>query len=135
MATVNINASIGTNPLVPAGTVQPAAGTNTYNLYGLHSLGEGMTQPGIIFVVNISAYTSGNLTVTAAILTSSGYTSNILSSTALAATGTIALQIGAGLPATANASANALLPNQLAITVTPATTPVFTYGIDYCIAV
>lgn len=134
MAAVTVNASMGTNPLVAAGTAGSGTALVT-DLYGLHSLGEGMTQTGIIFVINISAYTSGNLTVAVAGLSSSGYTWTILSSAALSSAATTTLSIGAGIAVTSNVSASALVPNQLQITATGASTPSFTYGIDYCIAV
>lgn len=139
MATLQLNASMGSNPLISAGATG-AGGNIVTQLNGLHSLGEGMTQPGIVLVVSITAYTSGSLTVMIQGVSGSGYiypsaAGGILSSAALGAAAVTSLSIGAGLPVTSNVSANVLVPNALLITATCATTPVFTYGIDYCIAV
>lgn len=84
-------------------------------------------------VINISAFTSGSLTVAINGVTSSGYTYPLLSSTALAATGVTPLRIGPALAPSANAVSNDLLPRTVQVVATVSGT--LTYGIDYVLAV
>jgi hypothetical protein len=141
MATIVLPASAGSNPLVAQGTAGATYGTNTIQLTGLQSIdGAAASQNAVILVINISAFTSGTLTVQIQGLTATGIAfpsaaGGLLSSTALAAAAVTSLSIGPGLPATANFSANSAIPSALAITITPASTPVFTFGIDYIIGV
>jgi hypothetical protein len=86
-----------------------------------------------IIVVNISAFTSGSLTVTINGITSSGYTYPILTSTALAAVAVTPLRIFPGGTAAANAVANDMVPRTLQVVTT--VTGTLTYGIDYELSV
>lgn len=79
-------------------------------------------------VVSVSAFTSGTVTVQVFGQTASGYTYPIITSAALAATGTTVLRIGQGLAPVANQSVNDIVPQNLLVTVSGAF--VATYGID-----
>ena len=103
--------------LIPAGTTAPA-NVQVTNVI-VHALA---------LVVNISAFTSGTVTVSVSGQTASGYPYPIITSAALAATGTTVLRIGQALTAVANTTVNDLVPQNLLITVSGAF--VATYGID-----
>lgn len=85
----------------------------------------------LLVVINISAFTSGTLTVAVSGTTSSSYSIPLLTSAALGAAATTVLQIGPGLPTTANLSANMPLPRNLLLTATVSGGGSLTYGIDY----
>lgn len=140
MATVNVNGSIGSNPLIPS-TVISGAGTLTYQLNGLHALGAINSPQGITIVINISAFTSGTLTVSMFGVSASGYlygsnaTGALASSTALAATGVKILSVAPGLGSVSNQDFNGVMPNAIQVQAVSATSPSFTFGIDYVLGV
>lgn len=86
-----------------------------------------------VIIINISAFTSGSLTVVVNGITSSGYSYPILSSTALAATGVTPLRIFPGSTPSANAVANDVVPRSLQVVTTVSGT--LSYGIDYGLSV
>lgn len=83
-------------------------------------------------IVDVTAYTSGTLTVSVQGKDpASGKYYTLLSSAALAATGTTVLKVGKGLPATANVSANDLLPLVWRVSVVGASTPIATFSVGF----
>jgi hypothetical protein len=86
-----------------------------------------------VIVVNISAFTSGSLTVAINGISSSGYSYPILTSTALSATGVTPLRIFPSATPSANAVANDMVPRSLQVVTTVSGT--LTYGIDYELSV
>jgi hypothetical protein len=112
-----------TGVVIAAGATATNAGvsTTTYNA------------SKAVIIVNVSAFTSGSLTVTVNGITSSGYSYPILVSTALAATGTTPLRIFPGATPSANAVANDMVPRTLQVVT--AVTGTLTYGIDYELSV
>lgn len=86
-----------------------------------------------VIIINISAFTSGSLTVAVNGITSSGYSYPILTSTALAAVAVTPLRIFPGATASANAVANDMVPRSLQVVTTVSGT--LTYGIDYELSV
>lgn len=87
---------------------------------------------GGIFVVNVSAYTSGTYTVTVQgqdVLTGAYYT--ILASAALGATGTTVMRVYPGITVAANLSVAEPLPRVFRVTLTGASTPVATLSVSY----
>ena len=119
--------------IAPAGNaILVAAGlqTNTIALSGVNP-----QHRGISVFVNISGAPGGTtptLTVTiSAVDPVSGALVTLLVSAALNAAGCTLLQVYPGLPATANVSANAVLPSQWQVSYTiGGTTPTFTGTID-----
>lgn len=79
------------------------------------------------FLVNISAG-AGTVTVAVNETSVSGYSTNILTSTALIGTGTTALRIFPGATAATNLVANDMIPRNISVTATVVGT--ITYGID-----
>jgi hypothetical protein len=84
-------------------------------------------------LVNIATATAATLTVTVSGVSSSGYTWPILVSTALATTGLTPLRIFPGAGASANATANDMIPSSIKISTT--VTGTITYGIDYALGI
>lgn len=82
----------------------------------------------LVIVVNLTAG-AGNVTVKIDAVSSSGYVYNLLTSTALAGTGTTALRVFPGSTPSANAVANDVVPKNINITATVSSS--ITYGIDY----
>lgn len=83
----------------------------------------------LVIIVNITAATVATLTVKIDGTTASGYTYNLLTSTALASVATTALRIFPGATPSANAVANDMVPRDIKITGT--VTGTIAYGIDY----
>lgn len=108
-----------TGAVIAAGATASNAGVNvtTYNASKL------------VIVVNISAFTSGSLTVTINGTSSSSYTYPLLTSAALAAVAVTPLRIFPGATASANAVANDMVPRTVQVVTTVSGT--LTYGIDY----
>lgn len=86
-----------------------------------------------VIILNVSAYTSGSLTVAVSGVSSSGYTYPILTSAAIAATGVVPLRISPALTASANAVTNDILPRTIQVAVSGTFSA--TYGIDYELSV
>lgn len=112
-----------TGSVIAAGATTSNAGvsTTTYNA------------SKAVIIANISAFTSGSLTVAINGITSSGYSYPILTSTALSATGVTPLRIFPGATPSANATANDMVPRTLQVVTTVSGT--LTYGIDYELSV
>ncbi len=112
-----------TGVVIAAGATSSNAGvtTTTYNA------------SKAVIIVNISAFTSGSLTVAINGITSSGYSYPILTSAALAAVAVTPLRIFPGATASANAVANDMVPRSLQVVTTVSGT--LTYGIDYELSV
>lgn len=112
-----------TGVIIAAGATSTNAGvsTTTYNA------------SKAVILINVSAYTSGSLTVTVNGVSSTGYTYPILTSTAISAAGVTPLRIFPGSTPSANAVANDMVPRTLQVVVTG--TFVATYGIDYELSV
>lgn len=127
MATVTNAAALGNQVLLAAGQTA----TQTVNLTGVHALGNTLVGRKLVVVVNISVFTSGTLTVAINGVSASAYSYAILTSAALGAAATTPVQVGPGLPATANVSANAVLPSQVQVVATVSGGGSLTYGIDY----
>jgi hypothetical protein len=118
-ATWDLQRSNITGVVIAAGATGSNAGvsTTTYNA------------SKAIIIVNISAFTSGSLTVAINGITSSGYSYPILTSAALAAAAVTPLRIFPSATPTANAVANDMVPRTLQVVTT--VTGTLTYGIDY----
>lgn len=127
MATVTNASALGNQTLLAAGQTA----TQTVNLTGLHAVGNNFAAHYLVLVVNISAFTSGTLTVATSGVSAAAYTNTLLTSAALGAAATTALQMGPSLPATANLSANVVLPSQVQVVATVSGGGSLTYGIDY----
>lgn len=112
-----------TGVVIAAGATATNAGvtTTTYNA------------SRAVIILNVSAFTSGTITVTINGVTSSGYTYPILVSAAIGATGVTPLRIFPGATASANAVANDMVPRSLQVVTTG--TFSLTYGIDYELSV
>lgn len=108
---------------VIASTVVSAAGTVTKQV-------DTAGARSCVVVINVTAFSTGTLTVTVSGLSAQGVPWTILASTALAAVATTTLKIGPGLPVAANASANDVVPGNLQISAAAATSPSLTYTID-----
>jgi hypothetical protein len=140
MATVSVAGSIGSNPLIPS-TVISGAGTLTYNLTGLHALGAVNSPQGLVIVINISAFSAGTLTVSLYGVSSSGflYGSNangyLAQTTALGATGVKMLSVAPGLGSVSNQDFNGVVPNTVQVQAVSATSPSFTFAVDYVLGV
>lgn len=79
----------------------------------------------LVVFINITNFGAGTLTVSVfGVDPVSGNSSLLLASAALGANALTMLQIAPGLPVTANASINALVPRQIKIQVVTATGPV-----------
>jgi hypothetical protein len=101
-----------------------AAAANTVVLTGAHF------SQYLALVISTTTASAGNtVTVTINGISTTGLTYLILASTAIQTVTNTTLQIGPGLPATANASANAIFPDNVQVVVTIAGT--VAYGIDY----
>lgn len=127
MASVSNLAIVGNQVLLPAGQTA----TQTVTLTGLHSIGNNQCAEVMTVVINISAFTSGTLTVAVSGVTATAYTYSILSSAALAAAATTALQIAPSLTAATNLAANAIVPGSVQVVATVSGGASLTYGIDY----
>jgi hypothetical protein len=88
-------------------------------------------EASLSIVIDVTAFTSGTLTVSLQGKTSSGTLYPILTSAALAATGVTVLRVAQGLTAVSNLTANDMLPNEMVVTCTVSGT--LTYGIDVVI--
>ena len=84
--------------LIPAGTTTTQTNIQLGNP-GSHS---------VVLIIKVTAGTSVTVAINAT--TASGFTYNLLTSAAIASGSTTAIQVGPGLPATANVSANAVVP-------------------------
>jgi len=83
------------------------------------------------FILKVTAVpTTDTLTMKVQGLTLSGIAYDILSGTASAATGTVLLSIGAGVPNTTNVSTGIPLPDAFQVVVTHSSTGSFTYGVE-----
>lgn len=112
-----------TGVVIAAGTTATNAGVNvtTYNA------------SKAVIILNVSAYTSGTITVTINATTSSGYSYPLLVSAAIGATGVTPLRIFPGATASANAVANDMVPRTIQVVTTG--TFSLTYGVDYELSV
>lgn len=85
-------------------------------------------------IINVSAYTSGTITVAINGITSSNYSYPLISSiTGLAATGVSIYRIGPGLTPSAGLVANDLLPRSVQVVI--GGTFSATFGVDYELSV
>lgn len=106
--------------LIAAGTTSTQTGI-TFTTYNANSL---------LLIVNVTA-NGGTLTVAVNGTTASGYSTNLLTSTALAGTGVTALRIFPGATPSPNLVANDRIPRTISVTATLSLTG--TYGIDYAL--
>lgn len=107
-----------------------ASASRTTLQTGATSTNEGAN--GIVVMINITAFTSGSITVSIkGIDVLSGNTYTILASAALAATGFTVLKVYPGLPISANASANDVLPRKYRIDVAVGDATPITYSVKY----
>ena len=125
MATVTQPGYLGNQVLLAAGQ----GATQTVTLNGLHEVGNGIPARSLILVINISAYTSGSLTVAVSGVTASAYTYSILTSAALAAAATTTMSMAPSLTTASNTVANVVIPASVQVVATY--TGSLTYGIDY----
>lgn len=111
-----------TASLIAAGTTssQSPAAVTTYNARQL------------LLLVNVSAVSSGTLTVVINLITTN-YTYPVLTSASLGSIALTAMVVGPGLPVTANLSANSPLSRTFNVVTT--VTGTITYGVDYALTV
>ena len=114
-------------PALSSDGVLIAAGASTANTVTLR--GAHFNQYLAIVLSTTTASAGNTVTVTVNGITTTGLTYLILATTAIATVTNTVLQIGPGLPATANASTNAIVPDNIQVVVTIAGT--VAYGIDY----
>ncbi len=117
------NASTGA-VLTTTRTVTAATGGTVNNSVALdqaHSL---------IVVINITGYSAGTLTVTIKGSSATGAQWTILASNALSANGVTVLRVSPNLAASANVTAQDIVPPNIVISAVAASSPVFTYSID-----
>lgn len=105
------------------------ASTPTANLTQAPSVAVDQAR-SLAVVINITGYSAGNLTVTIKGSSASGATWTILTSAALSANGTTVLRISPDLAASANVTAQDIVPPNLVVSAVSATSPVFTYTVD-----
>jgi hypothetical protein len=126
MATVTVN--LGGR--APYNGVLLAAGQSATTTTDL-VLSPGCESRGLVLAVNVSAFTSGTLTVVVSGVTSSAYTYTILTSAALGAAATTVLRISPSLTAATNTTVNDVVPQIVQVVATVSGGGVLTYGIDY----
>jgi hypothetical protein len=112
-----------TGALIAAGTTSTQTGITltTYNANKLE------------LFINVASATAATLTVAINGISSSAYSTNLLTSTAIATTGLTVLRIFPGATATANSVANDMIGRTISITAT--VTGTIQYGIDYGLGV
>ena len=90
------------------------------------------THHGAKFIINVSAYTSGNITprIQAPVPSSPSTYYDILVGTAISSTGTTVLKIGPGIAASSNAAAQDSLPPVYRVVLGGASSPVMTVSVD-----
>lgn len=87
----------------------------------------------LAIVLNVSAVSTGTVTVTIDGTTASGYQYNILTGAAVSTTGVVVYRAAPALTAAANAVAQDIVPRN--IRVSTAVTGTITYGVDYILGV
>lgn len=113
------------------------------NTAALIAAGTTSTQSNITFItyngkklelfINVASATAATLTVAVNGVSSSAYSTNIITSTAIATTGLTILRIFPSATPTANLVANDMLPRT--VSVTASVTGTVSYGIDYVLGV
>jgi hypothetical protein len=132
MATTTITPGAGqsSGQLIAPGNVAPSAGAPfTFQIGPLRGT------RSLVVVIDITAFTSGTLTVTIKGITPAGVVYTILASAALGAAAITTLKVGPGLTASTNVAANDVIPDQIQVIVAEASTPVFTYSVEYLLGV
>ena len=126
MATVNVSLG-GRAPYNGVLVAGGATATTTTDLV----LSPGCESRGLVLAINISAFTSGTLTVTVSGVTSSAYTYTIVASAALGSAATTTLRISPGITAATNVSVSDVVPQIVQVVATVSGGGVLAYGIDY----
>jgi hypothetical protein len=110
--------------IIPAGT----AATETVDVFTDVSF-----EAQLVLVVKITAIATDTLTVQINGKTADGETYPILTSAALAVTGTTVLRVGIGFTAVTNLTANDMLPSDMQVVCTVGGSGTIAYGVELII--
>lgn len=115
------------NAYPKSGTIAASAARTTAQDFGdIGTTGAS----GLEVYVEVTAWTSGSITVTVQGVTPAGTVYTLLASAAIGATGLTRLRISPSLAAAANAAANDLVPDKVRIHVAVADATPITYSIS-----